>query len=151
MAKRSALLSLSLGLWAFAPAAVALEFRAATEAATVLYDAPSLKAKPVVVVGREYPLEIVVNIEGWAKVRDAAGTLAWVEKRSLGERRAVMVKTPQAQVHAAAEASAAVVFRAEQNVLLEILEPPSAESAWVQVRHRDGVTGFVRLQQVWGF
>jgi hypothetical protein len=47
------------------------------------------------------------------------------------------------------------VFRAEPNVLLELAEPatsPSTTSApgWVRVRHRDGVSGFVRISQVFG-
>lgn len=127
-----------------------LEFRATAESATVLYDAPSLRAKPVFVISRDYPLEIIVNVEGWAKVRDASGALAWIEKKALTERRTVLVKAPQAEVLAAPEPSASVVFRAEQNVLLEILEMPAAGSGWVRVRHRDGLSGYARLQQLWG-
>ncbi len=128
----------------------ALDFRATGEAATVLYDAPSLKAKPVFVLGRDYPLEMVVSVEGWAKVRDASGALAWVEKKVLVERRSVLVKTPQAEVFFAPDASSTVVFRAEQNVLVELLELPPPGSAWARVRHRDGQWGFARIQQLWG-
>jgi SH3-like domain-containing protein len=139
--------------WAFGlpGAAPALDFRATAEAATVLYDAPSLKAKPVFVIGRDYPLEIVVSVEGWAKVRDATGALAWIEKKALTERRTVIVKTPQVEVFVAPDASSSVVFRAEQNVLLEIQELPSPGSSWLRVRHRDGQSGFARMQQLWGF
>jgi hypothetical protein len=47
------------------------------------------------------------------------------------------------------------VFRAEQNVLLELAEPAASPSStatpgWVKVRHRDGQTGFVRISQVFG-
>jgi len=130
--------------------AAALDFRATAEAATVLYDAPSLKAKPIFVIGRDYPLEVVVSVEGWAKVRDAGGALAWIEKKALTERRTVLVKAPQAEVLLAPEATASTVFRAEQNVLLEIVELPAPGSAWVRVRHRDGQSGYARLQQLWG-
>ncbi len=51
--------------------------------------------------------------------------------------------------------SAALVFRAEQNVLLEMAEQAASAAAtaapgWVKVRHRDGQTGFVRISQVFG-
>lgn len=129
--------------------AAALEYRTTVDAATILYDGPSLKAQKVFVVGRDYPFEIVVALEGWAKVRDMAGApLAWVERKALGDKRIVVVKTPVAEVLIAGEPGAKTVFRAEQNVLLELVEPPV--SGWAKVRHRDGQTGFISISQVWG-
>lgn len=129
--------------------AAALDYRATTEAATILYDGPSLKSQKLFVVGRDYPFEVVVTLEGWVKVRDMIGSpLSWVEKKALGDKRIVVVKTPVADVLAAGEAGAKVVFRAEQNVLLELVEPPV--SGWAKVRHRDGQTGFISISQLWG-
>jgi SH3-like domain-containing protein len=141
----AALLALSAGV------AGASEFRSTTEAA-VLYDAPSLKSKALFAVGRDYPLEVIVNVEGWLKVRDAGGTVAWIEKKAVTEKRMLVVRNATADVVAQPEASAAVVFKAEQNVLLELVDPSYASSTpgWAKVRHRDGQTGFVRIQQVWG-
>ena len=42
----------------------------------MLYDAPSLKAKPLFVIGRDTPFEVIVGVEGWLKIRDASGTVA---------------------------------------------------------------------------
>ncbi|HZI82485.1 MAG TPA: SH3 domain-containing protein [Casimicrobiaceae bacterium] len=141
----AALLSLAAGV------AAASDFRSTSDAA-VLYDAPSLKSKPLFVLGRDYPLEVIVNVEGWLKVRDAGGTVAWIEKKSIGDRRTLMVRTPTADILAQPEASAGIVFKAEQNVLLELLDPSyaTATPGWAKVRHRDGQVGFVRIQQVWG-
>ena len=60
-----------------AGAATASEFRSTSDAA-VLYDAPSLKSKALFALGRDYPLEVIVSVEGWLKVRDPAGTVAWI-------------------------------------------------------------------------
>ena len=129
--------------------AIALEYRATVDAATIMYDGPSLKAQKVFVVGRDYPFEIIVTLEGWVKVRDMAGApLAWVERKSLGDKRVVVVRASVADVLAAGEPGARTVFRAEQNVLLELLEPPV--SGWAKVRHRDGQVGFIGISQVWG-
>ena len=57
------------------------EFRSIGDSPAIAYDAPSVKAKKLFVASRDYPLEVIVNIEGWVKVRDAAGDLFWVEKR----------------------------------------------------------------------
>ena len=125
----------------------AAEFRSVSENAAVLYDAPSAKAKKLYVVSHGYPLEIVVLVEGWSKVRDASGELMWIESKHLADRRTVLVKTPLAQVRNAADDNAPVVFQAQQDVLLELLE---VAGGWLRVRHRDGQAGYVRLTQVWG-
>jgi SH3-like domain-containing protein len=141
-----------LGLLAalLAAAAGATEFRSTSEA-TVLYDAPSLKGKALFVLGRDYPLEVIVNVEGWIKVRDAGGTVAWVERKSVSDKRMLVVRAPVAEVLANPDASAPVVFKAEQNVVLELLDPQGAATpGWAKVRHRDGQSGFVRIGQVWG-
>ena len=47
--------------------ASAAEFRSVQENAAVLYDAPSRAAKPLFVVQRHYPLEVIVNLEAWSR------------------------------------------------------------------------------------
>jgi len=132
----------------WAGAGAAADFRSVAENAAVLYDAPSAKAKKLYVVGNGYPVEVVVVVEGWSKVRDASGELTWIESKLLSDKRIVMVKQPLAQVREAAEDTAPIAFQAQQNVLLELLEV--AGGGWLRVRHRDGQSGFVRVSQVWG-
>ena len=124
------------------------EFRSAGENAVILYDAPSVRAGKLFVVSRGYPLEVVVIVQGWVKVRDAAGTLSWAESKSLGTRRTVMIKTPGASVVESPDDKSPVVFRPQQNVILDFIDAETA--GWVRVKHADGATGFVRTTQVWG-
>ncbi len=130
-----------------APAA-ALEFRSVAENAAVLYDAPSAKAKKLFIVNHGYPVEIVVMVEGWAKVRDANGDLTWIESKLLTDRRTVIIKVPQAQVRQSADDNAPLVFQAQQHVILELIEV--ASGGWLRVRHRDGQAGFIKVSQIWG-
>ncbi|MDK9703724.1 MAG: SH3 domain-containing protein [Sulfuritalea sp.] len=127
--------------------AFALDYRAVTEAAPA-YDAPSAKSKPLFVVLAGTPVELVVSLEGWSKVRDSRGDLIWIEKKHLTEKRNVIVRQDRAQVRAAAEEQAALVFEAEREVVLELLE--AVPGGWVKVRHRDGQSGFLKAAQVWG-
>ena len=128
--------------------ALALDFRTVSADAAVLYDAPSSKANRMFVVNRGYPLEVIVAVEGWVKVRDAAGALTWIDAKQLTDKaRTVMVRAAVVQVRQKPEDSAPVAFQAQQNVLLELVE---VSAGWVQVRHRDGGSGYVRAQQVWG-
>jgi SH3-like domain-containing protein len=139
-------LIVAIAVLAGSPAAAA-DFRSVSENAAVLYDAPSAKARKLYVVNQGYPFEIVVVVEGWSKVRDASGELNWIESKHLADRRTVVVKAPLAQVREAADDNAPMVFQAQQNVLLELLE---VAGGWLRVRHRDGQAGYVRVTQVWG-
>jgi SH3-like domain-containing protein len=140
-------------LWSLGAAAA--EYRATAEPATVLYDAPSARAKALFVYSRDVPVEALVTVEGWTKVRDMNGAIGWIATKGLAEKRMLVVRTALADVRATPEEGAPVVFRAEQNVLLELAEPAASAAAtsapgWVKVRHRDGQTGFIRVAQVFG-
>jgi SH3-like domain-containing protein len=131
----------------FIPSAHALDFRSVAEPAAILYDAPSLKAQKLYILSQGYPVEIVVKLEGWSKVRDDTGEFAWVENAHLSDRRTVMVKVAGAEIRQAANENAAVVFTADKSVFLELLE---LTAGWAKVRHNDGATGFVKISQIWG-
>jgi len=135
-------------LLAAASAAQAGEFRSIAENATPMYDAPSAKANKLFAASKYYPVEVIVQVDNWTKVRDAAGDLAWVEKKALSETRTAVVTATLADVREKADDGAPVIFQARQGVALEIVE--LGAGPWVKVHHRDGQTGFVRANQVWG-
>ena len=139
--------SLLAGFFACALAQGA-DYRSVQENAAVLYDAPSRAAKPLTVVSRYYPLELIVNLDAWVKVRDHTGALAWIEKKLLADRRMVMVTAPSAEVRVRPEEGAARSFVAASGVALELIE--IAPGGWLRVRHADGASGYVRAAQVWG-
>ena len=147
MARIACLTALLALLAAVAPLAAALDFRSVAENAAVLYDAPSSKARRLYVVNRGYPVEVVVVVEGWVKIRDPSGDFAWIESKALSERRTVVVKVPLAAVRQSADENARIVFQAQQDVILELLD---VAGSWLHVRHRDGQTGYVKVSEVWG-
>ena len=135
-------------LLALAWSAAAGEFRSIAENGTPMYDAPSIRAKKLFVASRHYPVEVVINIDSWVKVRDQAGDLAWVEKKTLSDKRTVIVTAAVAEVRQAANDQSALVFQAQQGVALDIAEPPAG--GWIRVRHAEGQSGYIKINQVWG-
>jgi len=129
-------------------AAHGAEFLSVGENAAVLYDAPSREAKPLYVASRHYPLEVIVNLEAWVKVRDHAGALTWVERKRLVEQRMVVVIAPSAEARVRPEDGAPAAFVAAQNVALELLG--AVTGGWLRVRHPDGANGYLRANLVWG-
>lgn len=126
----------------------ALEYRSIAADRTVMYDAPSLHGKKLYLASRFYPVEVIVDLESFAKVRDVAGDLAWVEKKNLSAKHMVLVNVPLADVRKSPDANAALAFQAERSVVLEVIE--NAVGGWIKVRHADGAVGYVRVSQVWG-
>lgn len=134
------------GLLASTPAA-ALDFRSIAAPAAVLYDAPSTKAQKLYILSAGYPVEVIVKVEGWSKVRDDTGEFAWVENSHLSERRTVMAKMAGAEARREANENSPVVFSVDKGVFLELVD---VSVGWAKVRHQDGATGFVKISQFWG-
>jgi SH3-like domain-containing protein len=130
--------------------ALALDFRSVAVPKAVLYDAPSSAAKKVLLISQNYPVEVVVNLGDWLKVRDAQGSLNWVEAKQLSNKHTVMVTANKAQVRLAADASSALVATVEKDVLLEVADV-KLNNGWLKVKHRDGVTGYILISSTWGF
>jgi len=133
---------------AAASASSAAEFRSIGDKAVILYDAPSEKSQKRYILTQGYPVEVVVVVEGWTKVRDAKGVLTWVESKHLADKRFLIVTAPVAQIRERPDDDAPLAFEAEENVLLELLKVEPG--GWLRVRHRDGEEGFVKITQVWG-
>lgn len=129
-------------------AAPASQFVSVGDKPAILYDALSVKANKLFILSRFHPLEVLVKLDKWTKVRDAEGTIGWVENSSLGDKRFAQVSAPSADVRASAAATGALIFEAQRGVILEVTAP--AADGWIAVRHRDGQSGFVRATQVWG-
>lgn len=140
--------ALALAGMLLAGTAYGLDFKSVDAPVAVLYDAPSAKGKKLFLLKRYTPLEVIVSVEGFTKVREPEGAIGWVEKKQLADRRQVLVTAAKAQVRATPDEAAAVVFEAEKGVALELLEP--AREGWAKVRHLDGQSGMVRITQVWG-
>jgi SH3-like domain-containing protein len=130
-------------------AALAFDFRTVAPPTVILYDAPSLRGSRLYVAPQGMPVQVVTSYGDWVKVRDAAGDMGWLEARALSARRNVIVRVANARVRAAPNDDEALVMTADKGVLLELVDPQGGP--WVQVRHRDGIAGYVKAAEVWGF
>ena len=114
----------------------------------IVYDAPSVKAQKIFILARQQPLEMLVKLDKWIKIRDADNTLGWVESGAIDNRRRGQVTAPIADIHSEPNSASSLVFEAQRMVILDITG--AAMDGWLPVRHRDGQAGFVRKSQVWG-
>lgn len=129
--------------------ALAVEYRVIATNGTIMYDGPSDRARKLFVATANYPVEVIQRDGGWARVRDYSGDLSWVENKSLSEKRSVIVLPASISVRNKPDDAAQVSFQAQQGVVLDLVDANAP--GWLQVRHRDGAVGFVRLREVWGY
>ncbi|NOT15624.1 MAG: SH3 domain-containing protein [Methylotenera sp.] len=130
--------------------AIALEFKSVAVSKAILYDAPSSVAKKLFLLSQNYPVEVVVNLGDWLKVRDAQGSLSWVEAKQLSNKRTVMVTVNQAEIRQAADTDSNLMATVEKDVVLEVLDT-KLTNGWLKVKHRDGVVGYMLVSSSWGF
>jgi SH3-like domain-containing protein len=129
--------------------ASALEFRSVAVPKAVLYDAPSTAAKKTLLLSQFYPVEVIVNLGDWLKVRDAQGTMSWVEAKQLSSKRMVLVKVSGAEIRLAADPTSKLVATIEKDLVLEALDILPT-NGWLKVKHRDGVSGYIINSSIWG-
>jgi SH3-like domain-containing protein len=125
----------------------AFDFKTIGSGPVILYDAPSVKGGKLFIAPRGMPVEVVLTYGEWAKVRDVAGDMAWVEQRLLSPRRNVVVRSALARVRERPDESSTAVMSAERGVLLELVD---TQGGWVKVRPRDGISGYSRSSDIWG-
>jgi SH3-like domain-containing protein len=130
--------------------ALALEFKTVAVPKAVLYDAPSAAAKKVRLLSQYYPVEVIVNLGEWLKVRDARGGISWIEAKHLSAKRMVMVTANNAELRQSADATSPILATLEKDVALEVAEE-QLNNGWLKVKHRDGLTGFILISSTWGF
>ncbi len=126
----------------------ALDYKSVGDAPAILYDTPSVRGNRTFVAPRGMPVEIILTYGEWSKIRDAAGSLSWVMSKALVSQRNVIVTANKAKIHTEPTANSPVAFTADKNVLLELSAP--ATTGWIKVRHRDGLSGYVQISDVWG-
>jgi SH3-like domain-containing protein len=129
-------------------AAAAFDFKTIGAQSVILYDAPSTRSGKLFIAPSGMPVEVVLSYGDWVKVRDATGDMAWTEAKNLSARRNVIVRAASAKVRSAPDDNAPVVMMADKNVLLELVDPEAG--TWVRVRHRDGITGYIKASDIWG-
>jgi SH3-like domain-containing protein len=134
----------------FPLSAAALEYRSIAVPKAVLYDAPSSSAKKILLLSQYYPVEIIVNLGDWIKVRDAQGSISWVEAKQLSSKHTVMVNISQAEIRQAADAASVLLATVEKDVALEVIDL-KLNNGWLKVKHRDGVAGYILISSTWGF
>jgi SH3-like domain-containing protein len=115
----------------------------------ILYDAPSTAANKTAVISAGYPLEVLVRVDNWLKVRDRTGDLLWIQSSDAQGKPSIIVTSPVANILEKPQPDAPTRYRVSEGVTLE-LSGDSDEPGWIKVRHPQGGAGYLSLRDIWG-
>jgi len=140
---------LSLGFYLCLPLHVqAADFRSVLPSKAIAYDAPSAASKKLFIMKQGYPVEVIVNLGEWVKVRDQQSGLSWVAGKDLDTKRTVLV-TDVTDIKDTENAEGKMLATVEKDVILELLSP-KINQGWIKVKHRDGIVGYIQSSAIWG-
>ena len=123
-------------------------FRSIAKAETILYDAPSDKARKRFIAPAGMPVEVISILRDWVKFRDVEGDLSWVNRDLLSDRRMVITREP-ATLRREPLAEAEPQLDVAADVLFELLDDKPTGN-FARVRFVDGETGFLPVASLWG-
>jgi SH3-like domain-containing protein len=130
--------------------ALALEFKSIGVPKVILYDGPSAVASKRFILYQYYPVEVIVSLSKWIKVRDAEGGIHWLESSALSSTRTIIVKADATLIHDAPIENSKLVASIEKNVVLK-LDEMNPVNGWIKVSTLNGLSGYVPVGDVWGF
>lgn len=96
---------------------------------------------------RYYPVKILEREDGWCKIKDFEGDLAWVADRLLAKVKTVVIKVSRGNIREKPTISAEVAFQAERGEVFKVID---REGRWLHVVGVEGDKGWVREDLAWG-
>jgi SH3-like domain-containing protein len=99
-----------------------------------------------VFVRRGLPVEILATFDIWRKIRDADGTIGWVNQQMLSGRRSVLVAAAVRDLRHDPDATSEVIAQLEPGVVAAVSK---CDPAWCEVK-AGGYKGWLKRDQVWG-
>lgn len=123
-------------------------FRSVIKDETVLFDAPSDKARKAYIAPAGMPVEVISVLRDWVKFRDLDGDLAWLNREMLSDRRTV-VSTAPVSLRREPRPEAEALFDVDRGVLFDLLEDRPT-GGFARVRYATGEIGYLPVDSVWG-
>ena len=134
----------------FIQPASSAEFIAVKSKKTILYQGPSDTTSKEFIVTESYPLQVLVKLKDWVKVKDHVGRMSWVKVQDTSIERTIMTLKPNVIVFYKASFSSVKLADVGQNVALKLLSTVQTDG-WIEVKTlTQNIEGFIRAQDVWG-
>ena len=102
-----------------------------------LHEAPSDSTKKSFIVTRGYPLEVIVSLKEWKKVKDHEGLINWIKTSDLSSKRTVLNLKGENSIYLDPSSSSPILAKVTENVTLALLDAKKIDD-WVKVYSKVG-------------
>ena len=115
-----------------------------------LHEAPSDSTKKSFIVTKGYPLEVIVSLKEWKKVKDHEGLINWIKTSDLSSKRTVLNLKGDNPIYLEPSSASPILAKVNENVTLELLDAKKIDD-WVKVYSKVGdIEGFIKATDLWG-
>ena len=115
-----------------------------------LHEAPSDSTKKTFIVTKGYPLEVLVSLKEWKKVKDHQGAINWIPSNHLSSKKMVLNFKDNNPIYLEPNESSPTLAFAAENVVLEIVDNKRIDN-WIKVYSKlTEVEGFISIENLWG-
>ena len=116
---------------------------------SILFEGPSTTEK-MYIVTEGYPLEVLVSLKDWKKVKDHNGKISWIESKHTHNERTVLITKDDVVIFNQANEKSHKLANVEKFVVLK-LNSTMLVGNWAQVKTQiEGLIGLVNAREVWG-
>ncbi len=116
----------------------------------VLLEGPSNTTEKMFIVTEGYPLEVLVSLKDWKKVKDHNGKISWIESKYTHNERTVLILKDGAVIFNQANDKSHKLANVDKFVVLK-LNSPMLVGNWAQVKTQiEGLIGYINSKEVWG-
>mgnify|MGYP001195087119 FL=1 len=116
----------------------------------VLFEGPSNTTDKMFIVTEGYPLEVLVSLKDWKKVKDHNGKITWIESKHTHNERTVLILKDDAVIFNQANDKSHKLANVDKFVVLK-LNSPMLVGNWAEVKTQiEGLIGFINSKEVWG-
>jgi len=115
-----------------------------------LHEAPSDSTKKSYIVTKGYPLEVIVSLKEWKKVKDHEGLINWIKTSDLSSKRTVLNLKDNNSIYLEPSTVSPMLAKVNENVTLELLDSKKIDD-WLKVYSKVGdIEGFIKASDLWG-
>lgn len=115
-----------------------------------LHEAPSDSTKKSFIVTRGYPLEVIVSLKEWKKVKDHEGLINWIKTSDLSSKRTVLNLKGDNSIYLEPSPESPMLAKVNENVTLELLDAKKIDD-WIKVYSKVAdIEGFIKATDLWG-
>ena len=116
----------------------------------ILFQGPSNVTEKMFIVTEGYPLEVLVSLKDWKKVKDHNGKISWIESKYTHNERTVLILKDNAVIFNQANDKSHKLANVDKFVVLK-LNSSMLVGDWGQVKTQiEGLIGFINSREVWG-